>query len=119
MGAWVIQAALLAKCFDTVVVSTDSEVIADVVKQISSDVVVLSPAHEHATDEASTESVMLDVMTRVDFEMLITVQATSPLLTSTDKEVSDTGKAVLVDAFRAIAQSETSLARLQELRGSC
>ena len=39
--SWVIQAALQARCIDRVVVSTDSEEIADVVKKINSDVVVL------------------------------------------------------------------------------
>jgi CMP-N-acetylneuraminic acid synthetase len=82
--AWVIQAALQTRCIDAVVVSTDSEEIANVVRKISSDVVVLDRPPELATDEASTESVMIDVMARVDFETLITIQATSPLLTSAD-----------------------------------
>jgi len=84
--AWVIQAALKARCVDTVVVSTDCEQIAKVVEQISSDVVVLDRSPQLATDEANTESVMMDVMTRMDFETLITIQATSPLLTSLDLE---------------------------------
>ena len=84
--AWVIQAAIQARCIDAVVVSTDSEEIANVVMQISSDVVVLDRSPELATDDASTESVMLNVMDRVDFETLFTIQATSPLLTSADLE---------------------------------
>lgn len=83
---WVIEAAIQARCIDAVVVSTDSEEIAKIVKQISSDLVVLDRPAELATDEASTESVMLDVMSRVNFETLITIQATSPLLTSEELE---------------------------------
>lgn len=84
--AWVIEAALKTRYVDTVVVSTDCEEIAKVVKQISFDVVVLDRAPHLATDESRTESVMMDVMTRMDFETLITIQATSPLLTSLDLE---------------------------------
>ena len=39
---------------------------------------------ETATDEASTESVMLDFMEQVDFDVLVTAQATSPFTTSDD-----------------------------------
>ena len=84
--AWVIQAALQARCIDRVIVSSDSEEIANIVKQISSDVLVLDRPAKLATDEASTEAVMLDVMARVSFETLVTIQATSPLLTSLDLE---------------------------------
>jgi len=37
----------------------------------------------HATDEASTESVMLHFMNTILFDVLVTIQATSPLLEST------------------------------------
>ena len=39
---------------------------------------------ELATDTASTESVMLHFMDQVDFDCLVTIQATSPLLQSND-----------------------------------
>lgn len=80
--AWVLEAAVSASLVDGVYVSTDSEEIADVVRGLSLDVQVIPRPNEYATDEASTESVMLDFMSRVDFDILVTIQATSPLLRS-------------------------------------
>ncbi|MEI6673426.1 MAG: hypothetical protein WCL02_09385 [bacterium] len=39
---------------------------------------------EYANDTASTESVMLHFMQNTDFDIVVTIQATSPLTTSED-----------------------------------
>ena len=86
--AWVINAAIKAKEIDKVIVSTDSPEIKQVVRQISSEVEVLDRPPEFATDEATTESVMQDFTERVDFEILVTIQATSPMLTAADLDAA-------------------------------
>jgi CMP-N-acetylneuraminic acid synthetase len=78
--AWVLEAAAKAHWIDAVYVSTDSREIEDVVKSLNLGVNVIRRPPEHATDEASTEAVMLHFMEQVDFDVLVTIQATSPLL---------------------------------------
>ena len=84
LSAWTLEAAARCASINTVYVSTDSEEIANVVKGLKLGVQVIMRPEEFATDEATTESVMLHFMSRVDFDILITVQATSPLLTFRD-----------------------------------
>lgn len=81
---WVIKASINAKKVDEIYVSTDCEEIAEVVKKTAPSVKILGRSAELATDEATTESVILDFMNRVNFDILVTVQATSPLLTGND-----------------------------------
>jgi len=78
--AWVLEAAVESKVFDQVYVSTDSTEIANVVSALGLGVEVLMRPTELATDSASTEAVMLHFMEQVDFDVLVTIQATSPLL---------------------------------------
>jgi CMP-N-acetylneuraminic acid synthetase len=82
--AWVIEAAVGCERFRNVYVSTDSQEIADVVQQLGLGVRVIHRPSKYATDTATTESVMLHFMQYVDFEQLVTIQATSPLLESRD-----------------------------------
>ena len=77
--AWVLEAACLSGVFAQVVVSTDSPKIAQVVQGLDLPIKILDRPAEFATDEASTESVMLHVAQMLDFDMLTTIQATSPL----------------------------------------
>jgi CMP-N-acetylneuraminic acid synthetase len=81
---WVIKAASDAETVDRVYVSTDSDEIAEVVNGMGLNVIVLKRPSELATDQATTESVMIDFLHRVDFDTLVTVQATSPMLTGED-----------------------------------
>ena len=81
---WVLQAATESSFIDAVYVSTDDLEIADIVKGFGLGVQVISRPSEFATDYASTEEVMLHFMKEVDFDVLITIQATSPLLTKED-----------------------------------
>jgi YrbI family 3-deoxy-D-manno-octulosonate 8-phosphate phosphatase len=82
--AWVLEAACLSGVFTRVVVSTDSPRIAEVVRGLNLPVEILDRPTELATDEASTESVMLHAAQKLDFEVLATIQATSPLIKPED-----------------------------------
>lgn len=82
--AWALFAAAGAAQIDSVYVSTDSEEIAETVQGLGLGIQVIMRPAEYATDEASTESVMLHFMRHVDFDVMVTIQATSPLLTSHD-----------------------------------
>jgi len=80
--AWVLEAATRAEGIDEVYVSTDSHRIKEVASSLGLGVGIIDRPARYATDEASTESVMLHFMEEVDFDVLFTVQATSPLLQS-------------------------------------
>lgn len=82
--AWVLEAAVGSRLIDSVYVSTDNIEIADMVNNLSLGVNVISRPAKYATDEASTESVMLHFMSQVEFDVLLTIQATSPLLKARD-----------------------------------
>ncbi|MDI6721750.1 MAG: acylneuraminate cytidylyltransferase family protein, partial [Candidatus Aenigmarchaeota archaeon] len=79
---WVIEAAQEAGIFDRIVVSTDSEQIGEVAAQGGAE--ILWRLAELATDTASTESVMLHAAENYQFDVLTTIQATSPLTTAQD-----------------------------------
>jgi len=82
--AWVLEAARKANIFDQIVVSTDSDEIAGVVTSLDQGIEILKrPAHL-ATDQASTESVMLHAAEYYSFESITTIQATSPLVRADD-----------------------------------
>ena len=82
--AWVLEAACRTSRIDEVYVSTDCEEIANVVKRLELGIKVVDRPPQFATDEASTESAMIHFMENVDFEFLVTIQATSPTLRSRD-----------------------------------
>lgn len=77
--AWVLEAAHLSGIFGRIVISTDSEEIADVVKRTGIPLDVIMRPAEYATDTATTESVMLHAASLFDFDVMTTIQATSPL----------------------------------------
>ena len=79
---WVIEAAQEAGIFDRIVVSTDSEQIGEIAAQGGAEI-LWRPA-EFATNTASTESVMLHAAEHDPFDVLATIQATSPLTTPQD-----------------------------------
>ncbi len=82
--AWSIEAALKSEIPDKIVVSTDSPKIGKCVKELFPEVDVLSRPAELASDTASTESVMLHAMEYYDFEHMLLVQVTSPMVTEVD-----------------------------------
>ncbi len=85
---WTIEAAAKCKSIDKVYVSTDSDRIREVASTYSGEgcekVEVISRSAETANDTASTESAMLEFANNYDFENIVLVQATSPLLTADD-----------------------------------
>ncbi|NLJ17768.1 acylneuraminate cytidylyltransferase [Globicatella sulfidifaciens] len=82
---WTLDAAVNCNEIDTVVVSTDSEEIKNVVEEYKSPKIeVISRSNEVSTDTASTESVMIEFAKNYSFENIVLVQATSPLLESGD-----------------------------------
>lgn len=92
---WTVAAACKAECIDKVYVATDSAEIKAVVEQFSqkeiesgkgyfSKATVIDRSTENASDTASTESVMLEFAEKYDFENIVLVQATSPMLESDD-----------------------------------
>jgi YrbI family 3-deoxy-D-manno-octulosonate 8-phosphate phosphatase len=81
---WSLEAARAAGIFDRLLVSTDSEEIASTVRGLGLDVDVLMRPAELATDTASTESVMLHAAAQADYDVLCTIQATSPLTSKED-----------------------------------
>lgn len=85
---WTIEAAAGCKDIDKVYVSTDSDKIKEVAEAYdgigAEKVEVISRSAETANDTASTESAMLEFANNYDFENIVLVQATSPLLRSED-----------------------------------
>lgn len=82
---WVLDAACGCRYLDKVFVSTDSDKIRNVVEEYGSDrVEVISRSESTARDNSSTESVMLEFAENYDFENIMLIQATSPLLESKD-----------------------------------
>ena len=88
---WTIKAACECESIDEVYVATDSEMIKNVVNEIKNYLIVgrdklrvVDRGAETSTDTASTESVMLEFASQHEFENIVLIQATSPLLTSTD-----------------------------------
>jgi CMP-N-acetylneuraminic acid synthetase len=86
--AWVLQAASAAAHIDVVYVSTDCPEIAAVVRALDLGVEIINRPAALATDEASTEAVMLHFIEQVPCERLVTIQATSPQLTAADLDAA-------------------------------
>lgn len=82
---WTAKAANECKYIDKVYIATDSGKIADTVKQLLLEKVeVIGRSPESASDTASTEFVMLEFAGKYDFDNIVLIQATSPLLTAED-----------------------------------
>lgn len=82
---WTVKAAAECEHIDIVYVATDSELIKSTVEGFKLDkVMVISRSAETASDTASTESAMLEFAENYDFDNIVLIQATSPLLTAED-----------------------------------
>lgn len=82
---WVLDSATRCEGIDRVVVSTDCEQIAEAARTFGADkVMIAGRSAEVSTDTASTESVMLEFAASFDFETMVLIQATSPLLRKED-----------------------------------
>lgn len=89
---WTLKAACMCKNIDKVYVSTDSERIKEAVEAFKNEiegfskVEVIERSAESASDTASTESAMLEFAEKIQFDNIVLIQATSPLLNSADLE---------------------------------
>ncbi len=85
---WTVSAANYCEQIDEIYVATDSHEIKDVVESFGFDkVIVVDRSPEVSDDTASTESVMTEFVSRgIEFDNIILIQATSPLLSSYDLE---------------------------------
>lgn len=84
---WTAKAANDCRYIDTVYIATDSEEIAETVRQLHLDKVkVIGRSPETASDTASTESAMLEFAENYQFDNIALIQATSPLLTAKELE---------------------------------
>lgn len=82
---WCVKSASECSYIDRIYVATDSEQIADVVRGFFLDKVeVIGRSEESAGDSASTEFAMLEFAEKYDFDNIALIQATSPLIKSTD-----------------------------------
>jgi YrbI family 3-deoxy-D-manno-octulosonate 8-phosphate phosphatase len=82
---WVLDPAVKCEYIDKIFVSTDGQVIKQVVEEYDSDkVIVIGRSEETARDESSTESAMLEFAEKYEFENIVLIQATSPLLEKHD-----------------------------------
>ena len=80
---WTIEHCLASKKIDRVIVSTDSEVYADIARRAGAEVPFLRP-YNISKDSSSTEVVMLHLDEYLrdegyDYDMMVLAQATSPL----------------------------------------
>lgn len=84
---WTLKAAQDCKDIDEIFISTDSLDIRNTVLGFNmSKVKVIERSLETATDDASTESAMLEFANSNEFDTIVLIQATSPLLTKEDLE---------------------------------
>lgn len=82
---WVAKAASDSKKIDRVYVSTDSKEVKAVVEGFKlSKVEVVGRSKAVSTDTASTEAVMVEFAKKTNFENIVFIQATSPLLEACD-----------------------------------
>lgn len=82
---WSINACVQSQYVDKVYVMTDSPIIKQCVESFNMQkVVVIGRSAESASDTASTESAMIEFANAYDFDNILLVQATSPLITSED-----------------------------------
>lgn len=84
---WTVDAAVESGQFQTIMISTDSEKIAGVVKKKNNVEIPYLRKEELATDSATSVDVILDVISYYesigyDFDMVALLQPTSPLRTS-------------------------------------
>lgn len=82
---WVIKAASESSRIDKICVATDSGLIKSTVESFAlPKVCVVDRSAESACDTASTEYAMLEFAEKSDFDNIILIQATSPLLRAED-----------------------------------
>lgn len=84
LAYWVCKAAATCSSIDDVYVSTEDPTVRQVVEAFNLGIKTVERPKRLAADRATTDSVILDFMKNVDFDLLATMQATSPLLSPED-----------------------------------
>ncbi|MEW6482426.1 MAG: acylneuraminate cytidylyltransferase family protein [bacterium] len=82
--AWTIEAAKRSKLLEKFVVSTEHPKIAEIARQYEAEVV--DRPNELSTDEATTLSVLQDVLSKIEADTVVLLQPTSPIR---DKDLID------------------------------
>lgn len=82
--AWALKAAVESAIFDEIIVSTDSDLIAEVVESLGLGITVMMRPATLAQDTTSTEAVMLHIAEQVEFDVMTLIQVTMPLVTDKD-----------------------------------
>lgn len=105
---WTVKAAQDCEDIDEIYISTDSQEIRNTVLEFKmSKVKAIERSPETATDEASTESAMLEFAERNEFDTIVLIQATSPLLTKVDLEKGfDVFKQPDVDSVLSVVEQK-------------
>lgn len=85
---WVINECVISELFDKVYISTEDNDIAALIQShyypLTDKVIIINRPKDLATDTATTESVMLHFAELIDFDVVFTIQVTSPLTTTDD-----------------------------------
>lgn len=82
---WTVKAANECEYIDNVYVATDSDRIKEIVEAFKMEkVTVIGRNEETASDTASTESAMIEFVANNQFDNIVLIQATSPLLKAED-----------------------------------
>ena len=85
LAYYALDAVTQCDLIDTVVVATDSDEIAKVIKEYPSDkIIVMGRTPEVSTNISPTIDVVLEIAQQIEFENLVLVQATSPLVSADD-----------------------------------
>ncbi len=85
LAYWTAKAANDCEEIDRIYIATDSDRIRETVEGFGlNKVYVIGRSANSATDTASTESAMLEFAEKYEFDNIVLIQATSPLLTSAD-----------------------------------
>jgi len=119
--AWTIEAAKKSKLLDRYVVSTEDEEIAGIARKYGAEVIARPP--ELATDEATTLSVLQDVLKKIDADIVVLLQCTSPvrdddLIDKCIKKFLQTGADSLATGYECfLFEWGTYSARRQDLKG--
>ncbi len=119
--AWTIEAAKKAKLLDRYVVSTEDKEIAKIAKKYGAE--VITRPQELATDEATTLSVLQDILRKTDADVVVLLHCTSPvrdddLIDSCIRRFYETGADSLATGFVCnLFEWGTYSARRQELKG--
>ncbi len=85
---WSIFSAVNASYIDDVYVSTDSDKIKKLVLELFPQVKIIDRPNSLAKDESSTEDVLNHFAKLINFDINITIQATSPLIKSKDLDLA-------------------------------